>query len=149
MTALIDKLREDALELRKLAIKKDPKGVHATLLVTVAAEAAAIGKREARQPTDDETAVVIRKFIKGIDDSIARARTEEEGNRFLVEKRVLDAYLPKPLTPFELKDAIVEAAGRLGLPIEMKSVKALLADLQAAYPGRVDGAAVSGYIKSA
>lgn len=150
MPDLITTIRADALAQRKLSIKKEPGGEHAALLGTLSAEAALIGKNDGgREPTDDEVIGVIRKFVKSIDSNIAVARTDEERNRFIVDKRALETYLPQMLEGGHLGDAIKQAANDLGLAVEMRNTKLIVNALTEKYPGQIDAGSVARYIKSA
>ncbi|AFU86630.1 tRNA amidotransferase [Caulobacter phage CcrRogue] len=152
MTTLIEQLRNDALAARKAAIKKEAGGEHAALLASVASDATMIGKNDraapGREPTDDETAKVVKKYIAGLETSIEAARSEEERSRFIVEKRRLEGFLPQMLDGGHLTDAIHVTLAKLGVDRDVKSTKAVVADLQETYPGQIDPAAVSRYLRN-
>lgn len=137
---LIERLKTDALAARRMRATGT-----AALLTTVIAEAERIGKDDGgRAPTEDETAGVVRKFVKNLDETL-KHRPDDLKSK--VERAELAAYLPQPLAGDELARAITDAAQALGVDVSLKSTKAIMARLNEIHPGRVDGAAVSAVLR--
>lgn len=76
------------------------------VLITLLGEVQRIGKDAGnRETTDDEAAKVIRKFIKGIDQTLAL--TDKNSDVLNKERVILDAYLPDVMSEEDLTNAIV------------------------------------------
>lgn len=137
---LLDKIRADQLQARKENNK-----TKATVLTTLIGEAAMIGKNAGnRDTTDDETAKVIVKFVKGIVETqnLTRGVNMDKFNELEVEKQILEAYLPKQLTVDELKEIILTNF------TEKPNVGAVMAYLKANYNGLYDGKIASGLVNT-
>lgn len=137
---LLDKIRADQLQARKENNK-----TKATVLTTLIGEAAMIGKNAGnRDTTDDETAKVIVKFVKGIVETqnLTRGVNKDKFNELEVEKQILEAYLPTQLTVDELKEIILTNF------TEKPNVGAVMAYLKANYNGLYDGKIASGLVNT-
>ena len=156
MATLIQKLRVDALQARKDAIKGSDvcAQVASTLLVTLVSEAAMVGKNDGgREPTDDEVVKVLKKFVKGVDDTLdVLSKAAPEGDARIVqlriEKDVLAGYLPQQLSAEVLAaeiQRIVAALPEKG-PKQMGAVMKALKD---GFGGRYDGALAGRLVKEA
>ena len=100
--SLIARIKTASIELRKA---KHPL---ATLSTTLIGEAEMVGKNAGnREVTDSEVQALVKKFIKGINETLAVI--DESGHAdFLREKAWLEGWLPKQLTTDELTDKIRE-----------------------------------------
>ena len=137
---LLEKIRADQLQARKESNK-----TKATILTTLIGEAAMIGKNDGnRNTTDDETAKVIVKFVKGIVETqnLTRGVNMDKFNELEVEKQILETYLPKQLTADELKSIILTNF------TEIPNVGAVMAYLKANYSGLYDGKVASGLVNT-
>ena len=137
---LIDQIKADQLQARK-----DRDTVRASLLTTLYSEAAMIGKNDGnRATTDQEVIAVIKKFIKGIDETVAAGA--QTAPQLLVEKEILTAYLPSQLDDAALSviiDGIIESQGISG----MKQMGLVMKELNANYAGQFDGKAASTIVR--
>ena len=85
---LIERIKED-----NLAARKNRDQVRATLLTTLFSEAVSVGKNAGnRETTDAETLAVIKKFIKGIDDTLS-AMKDKTDPRYQAERKT-PAFMP-------------------------------------------------------
>jgi len=76
------------------------------VLTTLLGEVQRIGKDAGNRDTTDEEAIkVIRKFIKGIDQTLVL--TDKNSEALNKERVILDAYLPDTMTEEDLTNAIV------------------------------------------
>lgn len=101
---LLDKIRQDQLTARKTK-----NALAASLLTTLIGEAAMIGKNDGgRDTTDAETMAVIKKFVKGMDETLnyLAGSNEEATKTVTTEKAILTDYLPKQMDEAELTSAI-------------------------------------------
>lgn len=143
---LLLQLQNDSLTARK-ARESDK----ALLLITLFSEAARIGKDDGnRETTDDEVLKVIRKFLKGVQETLDVLPAEKVEARAMAEfeKTILESYLPKMATEQELK-AVIDAtvAG-----LETKSPKQMgivMKALKDKFAGAYDGNLASQLVKSA
>lgn len=122
-------------------------------LETIRMIRAAIQRKEVDDRVElDEPAVlvVIQKMVKQVQDSIQQFT---DGNRIdLVEKeqvglKVLQGYLPEPLSDDELHTIITDAITKTGAT-EMRDMGKVMGIVKAAADGRADMGAVSGKIKA-
>lgn len=141
---LLESIRTASLEARRA---KDTD--RASLLVTLYAEAARVGKDAGnRESTDDEVLKVVRKFLKGVDESLAVLTVEAARARALAEKAILETFLPRAVTGDELEGVIQSIVATLPertarqMGVVMKALKEQLA-------GAYDGNEASVLVKKA
>ena len=138
---LIDQIKTDLAQARK-----DHDTFALGLLTTLLSDINMIGKNAQRETTEAEAAGIVKKFIKGIDDTIALltdSDTHKENREKLVnEKALLVQYLPRQLSQDELIFRIHDliAYGANTLPLIMNKLKEK-------YPGQYDGAMASKLAK--
>lgn len=129
----------ETIKAASLAARKAKDAEQAALLTTLFAEAARIGKDAGnRETTDEETVRVVRKFLKGIDESLAVLTQDEARARALRERAVLEQFLPKLVTGAELSAVVSDIVATLPekTPKQMGLVmKALRDRLGGAYDG--------------
>ena len=138
---LLDRIQAASLEARKAKNAET-----AALLTTLYAESARIGKDAGNRPTtDEETIRVVRKFLKGVDQSLALIKHESSIAKALREKATLESFLPQMVSGAALVAAIRELVGKLPektprhMGAVMKSLKELLGS---AYDGNEASALV-------
>ena len=135
--SLITTLKHDSLVARKA---RDAQA--ASILTTLLGEAQMPGKNDGnRDSTDEEVAAVIKKFLKGVNETLVLRAGDA---RLLREKAILEAYLPATLDDAALRSAIgvvIEESGIVSPTA--RDMGALMKALQARYPGQIDGKAAS------
>lgn len=144
--SLVEKIKKDSLEARKA---KD--GLRATLLTTLYSEVVNVGKNNGnRDTTDAEAVAVVKKFMKGVDETLAalKATTDPRHETALAEKLVLETYLPKQLSEAELKVAIADLIDALPEK-NPKQMGVLMKQMKERYEGQYDGQLASKLIKEA
>ncbi len=138
---LLQTIRAASLDARKA---KDAD--RAALLVTLYAEAARVGKDAGnRDSTDDEVVKVVRKFLKGVEESLAVLTVEAARVRALNEKAILETFLPRSVSGAELESVVQAIVATLPerSPRQMGAVmKALKEQLAGAYDGNEASALV-------
>jgi uncharacterized protein YqeY len=93
----------------------------ASLLTTLLGEAAMVGKNAGRETTDQEVVAVVKKFIKNIDETIAALQARNQLYvEFVVEREVLEKYLPMQLSEAALREV---ARCQKDMPSFMKHLK--------------------------
>lgn len=137
--ALIDKIRADALNARKA------RAPEASVLVTLIGEIDTKTKTfsPARSMTDDEVVAVVRKFLKNIDEVLAKLpdAADPRAAGFAAEKAALERYMPRQLGEAELRAFV---AARPGL-----SLGEIMGALKAEHAGCYDGRLASSIVKEA
>ena len=101
----------DSIKADQLTARKEKKAVKASLLTTLIGEAAMVGKNAGRDTTDAEVVATIRKFLKGIDESLRVAGDYRDGDQCTVlweEKEALESYLPRQMDQSELKRVLTQ-----------------------------------------
>lgn len=141
---LLKKIKNDQLTARKGRMKRE-----AELLTTLYSEAAMVGKNaNNRESTDAEVVQMVKKFIKGVNDTISSVQLSETRQHELdKEIDLYGRYLPKQLTKDEL-DAIIEEqinANDYTIPKDMGKI---MKYLSGRYAGRYDGKITSELVKS-
>lgn len=141
---LLEKIRQASVEAR---FQKNT--VAAALLVTLYAEAARVGKDNGnRETTDAETQAVVRKFLKGLNETLAVIKDGEAREVALAEKGILEGFLPRQVAGDELKAVVHELVA--GLPERTpKSLGAVMSQLKARLGGAYDGAEATALVKQA
>jgi uncharacterized protein len=136
---ILDRIRADALTARKT------KRPEAGLLVTLIGEIETRTKSlpEQRALTDEELVAVVKKFLKGAEETLAAVeeRRPEEADRLRADIRTLEGYLPTQLSEDELR-AYAVARVRAG-----DGLGQVMAALKADFPGRYDGKLASAVVR--
>ncbi len=140
----------EKLQAAALAARKNQNAVAASLLTTLYAEAARVGKDQGnRVSTDDEVVAVVKKFSKNIDETLAALpATDSRVAQLSLEKELLAAYLPTQLDEAGLKALIDELVAGLAEK-SPKQMGAIMAGLKARAGGQYDGAMASRLVKAA
>ena len=117
---LLDEMRKDALEARK------SRSGSAALLSTLLGEIDT--RRKSLSPprdlTEDECVAVVKKFLKGVEETLKFATTDVSRARALAEKERLASYLPKQMSVDQIRKFAAEQVAQ-GLQVGeiMKSLK--------------------------
>jgi uncharacterized protein YqeY len=133
---LIGNLKEDQLIARK---NRDQ--IKATLLTTLIGEAEMVGKNNGnRDPFDEEVVSVVKKFLKGVNETITiLEKSGHDASQFEKEREILDSYLPTQLTKEKII-VMLDSAVVDGTLVEDKSFKgAAMKWLKTNYSGQYDG----------
>lgn len=140
----------EKLQAAALAARKNQNAVAASLLTTLYAEAARVGKDQGnRVSTDDEVVAVVKKFSKNIDETLAALpATDSRVAQLSLEKELLAAYLPTQLDEAGLKALIDELVAGLAEK-SPKQMGTIMAGLKARAGGQYDGAMASRLVKAA
>lgn len=163
MTSLIERLRADALVVRKASMQAgDPQAkfiakTTATLLSTLIGEAAGVGKgKGGRESTDFEVVGVIERFLTNAIDNhaihIARAQPDVKRiAELVIEKEVLAKYMPEPLVQLTDEELGAEVARIVAeLPERtMKQMGVVMGALKKNFEGRYNGDAASKIVRAA
>lgn len=99
MSQLLQKIKEDCLAARK---EKDT--IKSLLLSTVVSDVEMIGKNAKREVADDDVVVVVKKFMKGINEILTT--TFGDHSKTIREKEILTSYLPVAPSEAELSERI-------------------------------------------
>lgn len=148
--SLLENIKNDQVEARKNLYKdngetKESKQIKSSLLTTLYSEAAVIGKNNGnRETTDSEVQQVIKKFIKNIDEFLVH---RPKATELLLQKQVLQSYLPKQLTEEELQQAVDEIVGNIE-QTGPKAIGAVMKQLKMKYDGQFDGKTASTIVKN-
>lgn len=143
---LLNQIKEDSFQARKA--KETEK---ATLLVTLYAEASRKGKDNGnRESTDAEVLEVIKKFLKGIKETLDAlpASKVEARQAAEFEKQILESYLPKQASEEDLRAFIAEVVAGLGEK-SPKQMGAVMKALKDKFGGNYDGTVASALVKAA
>ncbi len=133
---LLQRIKND-----QLAARKNKDKVSASVLTTLIGEASIIGKNDGnRESTDAEVIAVIKKFIKGIDESLHWSASLQ----LQTEKNVLEQYIPAELTESQIYDIISEYINSQTTAPNMGQIMKHFKDQ---YPGQYDGKALSVIVK--
>lgn len=133
---LLETIKEDSLAARKAKDK-----VASSLLLTLYSEALLVGKNKGdRLPTDEEVIKVVKRFITSVEENLKYRPDNED---YLIEKSLLQRYVPKQLSEDQLKYII----RLVGEPVSPKSTKKVLEYINEHHPGQADGAMVIDIIK--
>lgn len=133
---LIVKIKHDQLVARK---NRDQ--IESTLLTTLIGEADMVGKNNGnRDPFDEEVISVVKKFLKGVNETIAiLEKSGQDVSQFEKEREILDRYIPSQLTKEKII-VMLDSAVVDGTLVEDKTFKgAAMKWLKEHYSGQYDG----------
>ena len=127
MENVIERVKVNQIEARR---NKDSFGV--SFQSTLMAEIVSVGKRDNRETTNDEAIDVVKKFLKGVNETISffeKFNNDGNDNKALEtlnkEKQMLEAYLPTMATAEEIRSevAFLKASGAGNVGAIMKGLK--------------------------
>jgi len=139
---LIERLRKDALQARK---QKSPS---ASLLVTLLGEIETRTKTfdPPREMQDVEVLAVIKKFLKGVDETLVHVKDGPARAASLSEKTVLESYLPTQMTE---QDIAAFVAPKIAAGSDLGAVMgALKAEKAGLYDGRLASVTVKAMMSA-
>lgn len=145
--SLLAKIKSDSLTARK-----NHDSFRGTLLTTLYSEAATVGKNDGnRETTDTEVVAVVKKFVKGADETLAILNADPARNAEAIaiitqEKTILESYLPAQLSEAELQAVLANLVDSLA-DRSPKQMGAVMKQLKASHEGTYDGALASKLIK--
>lgn len=134
--SLLEQIKE-----KQLIARKAQDDIAKSLLTTLVAEASVPGKNNGnRESTDEEVIAVIKKFIKGVNETIEALKfySDGRGPRAHLEKEILESFLPKQLTEDELREIIGGIIVGLGEK-NPKLMGKVLSLVKEKYNGQYDG----------
>lgn len=140
---LFQKIKADQILARKQHFTSA-----ASLLTTLLGEATAIGKNDGgRDPSDTEVIALMKKFIKGMDETLGYLDAAEGDNaqaRIAIahEKEILSAYLPAQYSEGELRTVISGI-----IVTEGSNMGKIMSALKTHHSGMYDGKLASTIIK--
>lgn len=141
---LLDQIKTDSL-----AARKSGDAVEKSLLVTLYAEAAKVGKDAANRPsTDEEVVATVRKFMKNTEQTLADLRARNRG--VSVQEReleILARYLPRQMSREEIEAAVETIAAGLD-DVSPKAMGQVMGALKAAHGGAYDGKLAAEVVKA-
>lgn len=141
---LIEQMRKDRLLAMK-ARNKFTTGVLTTLYSEASRKGLDDGKRLS---TDDEVIAVCKKFIKGIDESLAAMEEATMSDRMRIdelvrEKTIINDYIPLQMSELELEKAVATFV----LDNDNANMGVVMKHLKEQYNGRYDGRVASSVVK--
>lgn len=109
----------------------------------------AAATKETKAPDDAAVVRTIRQFLKGIEETMALlAGKGLDAGQQAREKEILEAYLPRSLSPAELEASIAEIVAELEDP-SPKAIGQVMAALKARHGEALDAKAASVRVKAA
>ena len=145
----LQEIKDALLHARKIKHKDT-----AALLSTIVGEAEMQGKNDGnRAPTDAEVLQVLKKFEKGMLETIKFLQIAGNDNQDKInyverEIKIISQFMPKKLADEEVLCDIKFIIGAHGLPYEQKSMGELTKHLKLKYCDQFDGKQVSTIFKS-
>lgn len=135
------------IKAAQLQARKDRNAIASNVLTTLIGEASAVGKNAGnRETTDAEVIAAIKKFIKGIDETLVLVKHPAAHQDLLVERDVLMAFMPKQITGDELKQVLIDLSNELDAHT-LRDMGKIMKVLKERFDGQYDGAAASTLIK--
>lgn len=122
-------------ELKTQALR-DKDSFTFTKLGTVLGEAKQLAtKKENRDPTDEEVLLVVKKALEGIAEMLKHEKNYTEITKLMVERDMLQKFMPTQLSDLEIKTIIENAA--------LDNLGKIMGLFKANYAGKYDGKQVS------
>lgn len=138
---MLTKLKEDQKTFRlKYRDTKDMKYQTCNLiLATLIGEIDTKSKNVSRALTNEEIVALIKKFIKGIEESLVI----RQNDTLVIQKELLENYLPQQLSETNLRSVILTIVAKQDKP----NVGLVMKTLKEEYCGMFDGAAANKIAK--
>lgn len=97
----------ETIKHKQLEARKNKDKVLAGFLTTLISEIAIVGKNAGnRETTDSEAVKVVKKFVKGIEETIKLIKDEEKIASLNYELSIYNEFLPKMMGEAETKVAV-------------------------------------------
>lgn len=144
------------IKVAQLSARKSKATDVATLLTTIIGEAEMIGKSAGnRESTDAEVLQVLKKFEKGMLETMGYLTSGQSTSDMLLDKiiainnelNIVRTFLPAKLSEEQVLDDIKFLIGSKGLALEQKSLGVITKTLKEMYGGQFDGQQVSTIFK--
>lgn len=145
--SLMERVKADAMAARKAG--KDP--IAKSLLVTLSADIAKIGKDDGqRETTDSEALAVIKSFIKNAQKTLEALSGENDsrGDATRRELEILNGYLPDAISEGDLRSAISDILSGIGEPpYEKSAMGVVMKGLRERFGDAFDGKTMTPVVK--
>lgn len=139
----------DTIQAASLEARKSKQAERASLLVTLYAEAARVGKDAGnRKSSDEEVVKTVQKFLKGVKESLQVLTDAQARERAQREQAILEEFLPKMVTGDALKAEVAAIVEGLA-DKSAKQMGVVMAQLKARLSGAYDGKEASALVKAA
>ena len=143
--SLVDEIKQASLAARKA---KDT--VASSLLTTLFSDVVNVGKNSGnRNTTDAEAVAVVKKFLKGVEETIAAFNGKQDSRLDIavIEKELLTKFLPTQLTEEQLKKEVEQIAQTIE-NLSAKHMGLIMKQLKEKFEGQYDGSIASKVVKS-
>jgi len=146
MSKLTTQIQQSQKQYRIAAVKeKNARAkIKATVLSTLLGEIETKQKNVGFELGDDEVIVLIKKFIKGINDSLAIAKNED----LLVELEALNVFLPRQMSQAELRSAVARITQAWKDSLKDEDFGKIMGILKNQYAGQYDGGEAAKVVKA-
>lgn len=133
---------------KQLMARKEKKEITSSLLTTLIGEISMIAKNDGnREVNDVDVGVVIKKFLKGIEENIViLTKRGDDVTKFQLEKEILMEFMPKQLNEEELKTIISDLIKELKL-VDIKGLGLIMKNMKVKYENQYDSNMVSRIVK--
>lgn len=131
----------EQIKEKQLIARKAQDDIAKSLLTTLVAEATVPGKNNGnRESTDEEVVAVVKKFIKGVNETLEALKYSSDGRVVIAhkEKEILEQFLPVQLTEEQLREIIGGIIVGLGEK-NPKLMGKVLSSIKEKYNGQYDG----------
>lgn len=138
---LLNEIKKNQLSARKAKASTD-----VSLLTTLIGDVEAVGKNAGREVTDTDVVAVVKKFIKGAEETIAVATKHNDDQRLgtaVYELAILRGYLPQQLA----EDQLTAIVGHYLADAPGAKLGDVLKRLKTEYAGQYDGALATTVVK--
>lgn len=133
---LLEQVRNDMLEAKKIKDKDK-----SNLLSALYSEMFTLSK-SGKAFTDEDAVKIVKKFLKNINETLALDIPDTTKSKYLLEKSVLEDYLPKQLSIIEIEEIVTKLIN------ENKVMKDIMSHFKESYSGRYDGKIVNEIVKA-
>jgi len=143
----MSKLQE--IKTAQLDARKNKFTSIASLLTTVIGEAEMVGKNANREVTEAEVIQVLKKFEKGMVETLGYLHSTDKVRIENVqgELKIIRCFLPEKISDGQVFDDIKFIVGAKGLALEQKSLGVITKSLKEKYGEQFDGQQVSSQFK--
>lgn len=135
------------IKIDRMQAMKDRNAFLKDTLTTVYSDAANVGLNDGkRESTDAEVIAVLKKFIKGVNETID-AMGARDTTILIAERSIYEEYLPKQLSEDELTAIISSIVSTID-GASMKSMGEVMSQLKTKHQGEFDGKLASTVVRT-
>lgn len=144
MNTLVQKIQAAQKQYRVSAIKEQNHRAKVKALVLTTLLGEIENKQKNGNFTDEMAVALVKKFINGINETLAVKKSED----LLIELEALSVFLPRQMSDAEIRSAVFRIIDSWKSPLVPSDMGKVMGILKQQYGGMYDGSAAGKIVKS-